>query len=131
MGLQRAHAGQLPGLSGVGLLIERNDALRDVISAITSVIGVATVAAVLVILIRRWRAATPPQRRAMAPILWSGVAMLVLLGTALGSDAAGISRLTDMLGWASLLVFASVPWVFLIGLVRSRVARAGAESRSC
>ena len=110
------------------LLIERNDTLRDVLNAVTSVIGVAIVAVVLVILIRRWRDATIPQRRALAPILWSGVAMLVLLATALSTDAAGISRITDVLGWLSLLVFALVPWVFLIGLVRSTVARAGAVS---
>jgi signal transduction histidine kinase len=110
------------------ILIARNDTLRDVFNAVHSVIGAVIVATVLVILIRRWRAATAPQRRAMAPILWSGVAMLVLLGSALGSDAAGISRLTDVLGWLGMLVFASVPWVFLIGLVRSRVARAGAVS---
>ena len=110
------------------LLIERDDTLRDIFNGLTSAIAVVVVAIVLVILIGRWRAATAPQRRAMAPILWSGVAMLVLLATALGTDAAGISRLTDVLGWLSLLVFASVPWVFLIGLVRSRVARAGAVS---
>jgi signal transduction histidine kinase len=110
------------------LLIERNDTLRDLFNGLTSVIGVVIVATVLVVLIRQWRAATAPQRRAMAPILWSGVAMLVLLATALGTDAAGISRLTDVLGWLGLLVFASVPWVFLISLVRSRVARAGAVS---
>jgi signal transduction histidine kinase len=110
------------------LLIQRDDTLRDVFNALVSVIGVAIVAVVLVILIRRWRAATAPQRRALAPILWSGVVMLVVLGAALGSDAAGIVRLTDVLGWLSLLVFASVPWVFLIGLVRSRVAHAGAVS---
>jgi signal transduction histidine kinase len=110
------------------LLIESNDTLRDVLNAVVSVVGVAIVAVVLVILVRRWQAATAPQRRAMAPVLWSGVAMLVLVGTSLGTDAAGISRLTDVLGWAGLLVFASVPWVFLIGLVRSRVARAGAVS---
>jgi signal transduction histidine kinase len=110
------------------ILIERNDTLRDVFNGLASVIGVAIVATVLVVLIRRWRAATPPQRRAMAPVLWSGVAMLALLATALGSDAAGMSRLTDVLGWLSLLVLASVPWVFLIGLIRSRVARAGAVS---
>ncbi len=110
------------------LLIERNDTLRDLFNSLASAIGVVIVATVLVILIRRWRAATAPQRRAMAPVLWSGVAMLALLATALGTDAAGISRLTDVLGWLSLIVFASVPWVFLIGLVRSRVARAGAVS---
>jgi len=110
------------------LLIANDDTLRAVFNALASVIGVAIVAVVLVILIRRWRAATAPQRRAMAPLLWSGVAMLVLVATSLGTDAAGISRLTDVLGWLSLLVFASVPWVFLIGLVRSTVARAGAVS---
>ncbi len=110
------------------LLIENNDTLRDVLNALVSVTGAVLVAVILVILVRRWRAATAPQRRSMAPILWSGVAMMALLATSLGSDAAGISRLTDVLGWASLLVFASVPWVFLIGLVRSRVARAGAVS---
>jgi signal transduction histidine kinase len=110
------------------LLIETNDTLRDVFNAFTSIIGVGLVAVVLVILIRRWRDATPLQRRALAPVLWSSVALLVLLATALGTDAAGVSRLTDVLGWLGLLVFASVPWVFLIGLVRSHVARAGAVS---
>jgi signal transduction histidine kinase len=110
------------------LLIERNDTLRDVLNAVTSVMGVAIVAVVLAILIRHWRESTPVQRRAMAPVLWSGVAMLGLLASALGSDAAGMSRLTDVLGTLGLFVFASVPWVFLIGLVRSRVARAGAVS---
>jgi len=110
------------------LLIENDATMRDVGNAITSVIGVAVVAIVLVILLRRWRAATAPQRRALAPVLWSGVAMLFLLATALGSDAAGVQRLTDVLGTLGLVVFASVPWVFLIGLVRSRVVRAGAVS---
>jgi signal transduction histidine kinase len=110
------------------LLVERNDTLRDVFNGVTSIMGVALVVVVLVILVRRWRAATPLQRGALAPVLWSGIVMLVLLGAALGSDAAGISRLTDVIGWLSLLVFASAPWVFLIGLVRSRVARAGAVS---
>jgi signal transduction histidine kinase len=110
------------------LLIERNDTLRDVLNGIASGIGVVLAGLIIITLVRRWRAATPLQRRALAPILWSGAAMLVLLASALGTDAAGISRLTDVLGWLSLLVFASVPWVFLIGLVRSRVARAGAVS---
>ncbi len=110
------------------LLIENNATLRDIGNGITSVIGVAVVAVVLVILLRRWSSATAPQRRALAPVLWSGVAMLLLLATALGSDAAGVQRLTDVVGTLGLIVFASVPWVFLIGLVRSHVVRAGAVS---
>jgi signal transduction histidine kinase len=110
------------------IIIERDDTLRDVFNAIMSVLGVLIVAVVLAILLRRWAQATAPQRRAMAPVLWSGMVMLVLLATALGSDAAGINRLTDVLGTLGLIVFASVPWVFLIGLARSRVVRAGAVS---
>jgi signal transduction histidine kinase len=110
------------------LLIEHNDTLRDVFNALTSAIGLAITAVVLVILVRRWQAATPPQRRALAPVLWSGVAMLVLLASALGTDAIGVSRATDVLGTLGLIVFASVPWAFLIGLVRSRVVRASAVS---
>jgi signal transduction histidine kinase len=119
---------QCDGCPPSALLIDDDDTLRDVFNGITSAIGVAVVAIVLVILVRRWRAATAPQRRALAPVLWSGVAMLVLLATALGSDAAGVQHLTDVLGTLGLIVFASVPWVFLIGLVRSRVVRADAVS---
>jgi signal transduction histidine kinase len=110
------------------LLIEHNETLRDVFTTITSVLGVAIVAVVLAVLLRRWSAATAPQRRALAPVLWSGVAMLVLLAGVLGTDAAGVSGATDALSNAGLVVFASVPWVFLFSLVRSRVIRAGAVS---
>ena len=122
-----------PGMNCEGcppsaLFIEDNATLRDVIGTTFSVIGVGITGAVLVILLRRWRQATAPQRRAMAPVLWSGVVMLVLLTGLLGSDAAGVNRLSDVFNAAGLIVFASVPWVFLIGLVRSRVVRAGAVS---
>jgi signal transduction histidine kinase len=110
------------------ILIKQDDTLRDLFNTITSVLGVLIVAVVLAILLRRWAQATAPQRRAMAPVLWSGMVMLVLLASALGSDAAGINRLTDVLSTLGLSVFASVPWVFLIGLARSRVVRAGAVS---
>jgi signal transduction histidine kinase len=122
---ERMNCGDCPPSA---LLIEQNETLRMVFNGVFSGIGVALVAIILGILVRRWRAATPPQRRALAPVLWSGVAMLALLGTALGTDAAGISRLTTFLGWSGLVVFASVPWVFLIGLARSRVVRAEAVS---
>jgi signal transduction histidine kinase len=108
------------------ILIEHDQTMRDVFNGIVSGIGVVFTAVVLVILIRRWRAATPPQRRALAPVLWSGVVMMILLLTLLWSDAVQLSRLTDVVSTLGLIVFASVPWVFVIGLVRSRVVRADA-----
>ncbi|MGZ8647697.1 MAG: sensor histidine kinase [Solirubrobacteraceae bacterium] len=110
------------------LFIAENEGLRIGLNAAVSVIGAAFTVAVVSILLRRRRDATPPQRRAMAPVLWSAVTILILLAAALGSDALGVARVTDVLGWLSLMAFASVPWVFLIGLVRTRVAGAGAVS---
>ncbi len=110
------------------LFISENEELRVALNAAVSVIGATFTLAVVGILLRRRRDATPPQRRARAPVLWSGVTLLILLAGALGSDAFGVPRVTDVLGWLSLIVFASVPWVFLIGLVRTRVAGAGAVS---
>ena len=130
VGLHRADDRQLPGLPGVGAADRaQRHAARRLQRRSSSVIGVALVAVVLVILIRRWRAATPPQRRAMAPVLWSGVAMLVAAGQRRWAATPPASRASPTCSaGAGLLVFASVPWVFLIGLVRSRVARAGAVS---
>jgi signal transduction histidine kinase len=110
------------------LFIADNEGVRNAANAAVSLIGVAFVAVILWVLLRRRRAATPPQRRAMAPVLWSGVTILILLAAALGSDAFGIARVTDVLGWLGLIAFASVPYVFLIGLLRTRFARAGAVS---
>ena len=111
VGLHRADGGQLPRLPGVRAAdrAQRHAARRLQRPDVGD--RRVIVAIVLVVLIRQWRAATAPQRRGMAPILWSGVALLVLLAGALGTDAAGISRLTDVLGWLGLIVFASVPWV--------------------
>jgi signal transduction histidine kinase len=110
------------------LLIEQNETLRTVGTAVVSAIGVGIVAVILAILLRRWREATPPQRRTMAPVLWSGMAMLILVGTALLTDPFSVSRVTNALLTVGMLVLASVPFVFLIGLVRSRVVRADAVS---
>ena len=57
--------------------------LYRVFDALTSAIAVGLVGYVLYVLVGRWQRATQPQRRAMAPILWSGIALLVLLAGSL------------------------------------------------
>jgi len=95
----------------------------DVITMIGAAIAIG---AVLVILLERWRRASPPQRRAMAPVLWSGFALLALFIGALASSAVGASGAGDLFGYAALIAFTAVPWAFLFGLLRSRFSRAGA-----
>ena len=67
-----------------------------------------------------------PQRRAIAPVVTTGGLALMASGVANGLDAAGARQ-----GWADVLeqlALAAVPFGFLAGLLRSRIAQAGAMS---
>ncbi|HYP47215.1 MAG TPA: hypothetical protein VEQ61_01130, partial [Thermoleophilaceae bacterium] len=55
-------------------LIEPNQGVAEAISLVINVLAVGLIAAVLVSLARRWRRATPPQRRLMRPVFSAGVA---------------------------------------------------------
>jgi signal transduction histidine kinase len=73
-------------------------------------------------LVRRWRAATPPQRRVLAPIWWTGCLAFLLIVVAGGADAAGMT--SDVLDWVAIASLSAVPFGFLTGLLRSRLAQA-------
>jgi signal transduction histidine kinase len=106
-----------------------NETVFRIFDTLTSAIAVALVGYVLYVLIGRWQRATQPQRRAMAPTLWSGVALLVLLAGSLTSEAVGgpdvVGNVTMFLG---VIALAITPYGFLFGLLRSRVGRGGAVS---
>jgi signal transduction histidine kinase len=113
----------------VALTHVRDDAdLTQAFDVAIMAIAAVAIALVLVALVRRWRAASPPQRRAMAPVLWSGVTLLALFAAALASSAIGANGVVDVLGWGSLVAFVAVPYAFLFGLLRSRFSRGGAVS---
>ena len=79
------------------------------------------------LLLRKRQAATPPQRRALAPMLWTGLALVALLGIAFVIDVLGLpGKIGDVAGLLALVAFAVLPFAFLAGLVRSRYSRAGA-----
>ncbi|HYM58534.1 MAG TPA: histidine kinase [Solirubrobacteraceae bacterium] len=108
------------------LRISGDRTVYEVFDWMTTTVAVGMVAAVMVILVRRWRAATAPQRRAMAPVLWSGVVLLDLLAASLIADSIGIDPLSNVLGLLGSLALFVLPWAFLFGLLRSRVSRSGA-----
>jgi signal transduction histidine kinase len=109
------------------IFIADKHTLFTVLDAVTSVIAVVLVGYVLYVLVQRWQAATQPQRRAMAPVMWSGICLLVLLAGSLTSEAVdgpdAVYNVTSLLG---LIFFAITPYGFLFGLLRSRVMQAGA-----
>jgi len=101
----------------------------DILDAATSALAVVIVGYVLYVLVRRWQAARQPQRRAMAPVLWSGICLLVVLAGQLTTEAVnGPDSLSGVTGVLGLLFFALTPFGFLFGLLRSRVVQAGAVS---
>jgi signal transduction histidine kinase len=101
--------------------------LADVFDYTATFIAVVVLVSTLVLLIRKRRAATVPQRRALAPMLWTGLALVGLLGIAFLIDVLGLpSEIGDVAGLLALISFAVLPFAFLAGLVRSRYSRAGA-----
>ena len=107
------------------LQISDSPGAAHALNVVWDIAGVALLGGVFVVLVRRWRLASPPARRALAAIRYPGGAtlFLVALGFALAPVSLGIGRGIQQLG---LITFATVPFAFLIGLLRSRLARAGA-----
>jgi signal transduction histidine kinase len=107
--------------------LSSNLTLGNVLDAGVNALAVGVVVYVLWVLVDRWREATPPQRRAMAPLLWSGFVLMVLVAGTFGTQS--VTRgggVTNAFKIATEVVFASVPLAFLFGLVRSRFERADA-----
>jgi signal transduction histidine kinase len=111
------------------LFVARDDLAFGVFDRLTSLLAIVLVAWVVTILVGRFRAALPSRRREMAPVLFSGIALLALLAASLGSMAVGAPNVLQVsMDSLALLFLAATPYAFLLGIVRSRVNRAGAVS---
>jgi signal transduction histidine kinase len=78
---------------------------------------------VAVTLVRRWRSSSPVARRALTPVLVAGVATFSLLAVSVAAKPAW-HALSEGAEWAARLVVAVLPFIFLWGLLQSRLARA-------
>jgi signal transduction histidine kinase len=87
-----------------------------------SLAGLACIAVAVVVALR-WRAASRPRRRALLPSVAGSVALL-LFAALLTNDIVTGSRSQTVL-WLAICSLVSVPAAFLIGLLRSRLARGG------
>jgi PAS domain S-box-containing protein len=90
---------------------------------LTSAAAIAIVLAVLAVLVKRWREATPALRRALGPVFATAAIMLLLLAL-----VELVSRLFSQdaarpLALAALVAFGAIPFVFLAGILRSKLAR--------
>jgi PAS domain S-box-containing protein len=87
------------------------------------VLGLGVCASTIWVLIRRWRAASPPLRRVLAPVfVTSAIAIGIFLAAAF--TGAVSSTVSNVLFWILLFAVSSVPIAFFMGVVRTRLARA-------
>jgi len=104
------------------LQLVRNDLLAEGILQVQRfsalVLSVLTVA----LFVSRSRRASPPQRRAAAPVLWTGAAMFAALALTIVNDVAG-EPLGPGPNFMRGLVFGAVPVSVLAVLLRRRLAR--------
>jgi signal transduction histidine kinase len=107
------------------LLIHANLDLAQAIFSTLSAVSVPVLIALIVHLARRARAASPAERRSQAPVWWAGGATLFLFAanllTNLGPENGNYD---DVIWYLANLVIASVPFAFLLGLLRTRLSEA-------
>src|SRR5438876_1053328 len=97
LGLVATH-GEEPGF----LLPIPNGGLNAIANLVPSAAGIVLVVIILARLVRRWWTASPPARRVLAPVAWTGPASLVLVAVTIGLYAVGVSATLDrVLQWST------------------------------
>jgi signal transduction histidine kinase len=108
------------------MMVEPDQGLSDLLDGLQYLAAVVITAVGFVVILRR-RAAVPAARRpVLSPVLWTGGATLVASVVAQGFDAVGSPE--PWLERLALLLFATVPFGFLAGLLRTRLAHGAAVS---
>jgi PAS domain S-box-containing protein len=88
------------------------------------VFALVLLGAAFLVLARRWRAATPASRRALAPVLFASSMSLFTIGAVVVANPVSEGA-AETATWAMAAAFVAVPVAFLFGLLRSRLARTG------
>src|SRR4051794_33291956 len=100
--------------------------LASVFEVVAGAVGVVCLVAAVVLVLRKLRDATMPQRRQQAPMVVTSLALIAFVLLAELLDAGGAHRAAEVARAGALGFFAILPYAFLAGLVRSRYSRAGA-----
>jgi PAS domain S-box-containing protein len=104
------------------IVVHRSPTIEHAVDIAGSVVTAVLIALIVAVLIRRWRAAGVALRRILLPVYLAGAGALALLlvSNVMSSFSSGAA---DALGPVFLILFGTVPIAFLLGILRSRLAR--------
>jgi PAS domain S-box-containing protein len=105
------------------ILITESSTARTVFTVLIDVAAVVFLSAVIATLVRRWFRSSPAARRALTPIPLAGAATLVLFGIGVVTQDIW-PTVAEVAWWAGSFTVVAVPFLFLWGLLQSRLARA-------
>jgi PAS domain S-box-containing protein len=105
-------------------LIADQDQFANALRGVFTVVGFVIFVGVIVLIVRRWRQATPAQRRILGPVYFSGGVAIVLV-TALFLVSSFSNSAGNVLGVVAFTAFGLVPLFFLAGLLQTRLSRPG------
>ncbi len=110
------------------LLVWDSETASTVVEAVGLVVTIFLLGGLGFVLIRRWRTFGKVQRRALAPVVWTGAAVAIVgVGSAL-PIALGADEVTEALDAVLIVLITALPFAFLLGLMRSSLSRVGAVS---
>jgi PAS domain S-box-containing protein len=105
-------------------VVTNNHAAATAVDDLQRGIALALVIAAVATLYRRVRLATPAARRTLMPVFVTATVTISLLAVLVVATSFSASFALQ-LNWVVLASFAAVPLGFLLGLLRSRLARSG------
>src|SRR4051794_7437239 len=107
------------------LAIFRDAGTAHTVDTVQRALGFFASLGTFAVLAGRWWAATPPQRRAMLPSLAGGVSLLLFAALLASDVVTGVSHPLPVLTWAGVGGLVLTPAVFLMEMLRTRLARGG------
>ena len=122
-GTDRA-AGESSASPDSPIVIWQSDPAARIILALATIAALSLLGVVLFALAQRWRRASAALRRVLAPVFATSAISLLLFLVAIG--VAELSRSAARpIELMALAAFAVVPFAFLAGILRSKLARSG------
>jgi PAS domain S-box-containing protein len=104
-------------------LVSEQDRVAEALTSSLQTVAVVYLLAVVGTLVSRWSAASPAARGTLTPVFLAGGATLLLFAVSVGAQSFSY-RLSEITGWIASFVVIGVPFLFLSGLLKGRLARA-------